>query len=71
MSESRCGRLVRGNLCSLADELLTSMETLMTGRDFDAVVVELSGVADPVSVQQNWEQAKMVSIFECLERMIF
>ena len=36
-----------------------------------AVVVELSGVADPVSVQQNWEQAKMVSIFECLERMIF
>ena len=57
--------------CSLADELLTSMEALMTGRDFDAVVVELSGVADPVSVQQNWEQAKMVSIFECLERMIF
>jgi len=46
--------------CSLSDELLTSLETLMDGRDFDAVVVELSGVADPVSVKQNWEQAKMM-----------
>jgi len=46
--------------CSLSDELLTSMESLMDGRDFDAVVVELSGVADPVAVKQNWEQAKMV-----------
>jgi len=46
--------------CSLSDELLTSMESLMDGRDFDAVVVELSGVADPVAVKQNWEQAKMM-----------
>ena len=47
--------------CSLADELLTSVETLMDGRDFDAVVVELSGVADPVAVKQNWDMARMVS----------
>ena len=51
--------------CSLADELLTSVETLMDGRDFDAVVVELSGVADPVAVKQNWDVARMVS-FGCL-----
>ena len=51
--------------CSLADELLTSVETLMDGRDFDAVVVELSGVADPVAVKQNWDMARMVS-FGCL-----
>lgn len=48
--------------CSLADELLTSVETLMDGRDFDAVVVELSGVADPVAVKQNWDVARMVSL---------
>lgn len=54
--------------CSLADELLTSVETLMDGRDFDAVVVELSGVADPVAVKQNWDMARMVSFgsVECL-----
>lgn len=47
--------------CSLADELLVSVQTLMDGRDFDAVVVELSGVADPVAVKQNWEMARAVS----------
>ena len=46
--------------CSLADELLTSVQSLLDGRDFDAVVVELSGVADPVAVRRNWEQAKLV-----------
>jgi G3E family GTPase len=50
--------------CSLADELLTSIERLMDGRDFDAIVVELSGVADPVAVKDNWLQAKMVSTFK-------
>lgn len=48
--------------CSLADELLTSVQTLMDGREFDAVVVELSGVADPVAVKQNWDMARMVSL---------
>ena len=44
--------------CSLADELLTSVEKLMEGgRKLDAIVVELSGVADPVAVKNNWEQA--------------
>ena len=51
--------------CSLADELLTSVENLlfptMNGkpirRNLDAIVVELSGVADPVVVRQNWDQA--------------
>jgi hypothetical protein len=45
--------------CSLADELLTSVETLLGDtREFDALVVELSGVADPVSVKFNWNNAK-------------
>jgi G3E family GTPase len=51
--------------CSLADELLTSVEKLvyqdvndkMSRRNLDAIVVELSGVADPVVVRQNWDQA--------------
>ncbi|KAL7537383.1 hypothetical protein ACHAWF_005746 [Thalassiosira exigua] len=46
--------------CTLADELLTSVERLTRGgeRELDAIVVELSGVADPVSVRDNWERAK-------------
>ena len=32
----------------------------MDGRDLDAVVVELSGVADPVAVRQNWDMARAV-----------
>mmetsp|Transcript_17965 Transcript_17965/g.28192 ORF Transcript_17965/g.28192 Transcript_17965/m.28192 type:complete len:634 (+) Transcript_17965:3-1904(+) len=43
--------------CSLSDELLTSVSDLMEGRELDAIVVELSGVADPDSVRQNWEAA--------------
>eukprot|EP00984_Skeletonema_dohrnii_P030810 scaffold22611_cov124-Skeletonema_dohrnii-CCMP3373.AAC.3 len=43
--------------CSLSDELLTSVSDLMEGRDLDAIVVELSGVADPDAVRQNWEAA--------------
>jgi len=50
--------------CSLADELLTTVETLLDSRDnddgFDAVVVELSGVADPIAIQQNWKTAKLM-----------
>jgi len=52
--------------CSLADELLNTVETLLDSRDsdeepFDALVVELSGVADPIAIQQNWEQAKLMN----------
>jgi G3E family GTPase len=46
--------------CSLADELLTSVEGLLAdGRELDAVIVELSGVADPVAIQANWQAALM------------
>lgn len=46
--------------CSLADELLGSVNTLLSNeRSFDALVVELSGVADPVAIKSNWNQAKM------------
>lgn len=60
--------------CSLADELLTSVETLLIRRrkkekqmknksqgnnnnNFDAIVIELSGVADPMSIKSNWKTA--------------
>ncbi len=43
--------------CTLSDELLTSVSDLMQGRELDAIVVELSGVADPEAVRQNWEAA--------------
>lgn len=47
--------------CSLADELLTAVESLLKQKDgnLDALVVELSGVADPVAIKQNWEAAKL------------
>ena len=53
--------------CSLSDELLTAVDTLIQDDDdddsaeesFDALVVELSGVADPVSVQQSWQMAEL------------
>jgi len=45
--------------CSLADELLGAVYKLTKAgtRSFDAIVVELTGVADPVAVKSNWEQA--------------
>jgi len=43
--------------CSLADELFFSVEKLLLGRDLDAIVVELSGVADPMAIQSNWKMA--------------
>ena len=45
--------------CSLADELFTSIETLTRNgdRELDAIVVELSGVADPMAVRDNWAAA--------------
>eukprot|EP00581_Thalassiosira_minuscula_P033466 CAMPEP_0183767126 /NCGR_PEP_ID=MMETSP0739-20130205/12002_1 /TAXON_ID=385413 /ORGANISM="Thalassiosira miniscula, Strain CCMP1093" /LENGTH=661 /DNA_ID=CAMNT_0026006001 /DNA_START=48 /DNA_END=2033 /DNA_ORIENTATION=+ len=47
--------------CSLADELFTSVVRLTKGgkRELDAIVVELSGVADPVAVRDNWKKAEM------------
>ncbi|VEU40620.1 unnamed protein product [Pseudo-nitzschia multistriata] len=53
--------------CSLADELLTTVDNLLESRNnnnnnndgaFDALVVELSGVAEPIAIQQNWKAAK-------------
>jgi G3E family GTPase len=52
--------------CSLSDEFLTSVETLLqyhhnktntNASSFDAIVVELSGVADPVAIQNRWREA--------------
>ncbi len=45
--------------CSLADELFSSVEKITDNgkRDLDAIVVELSGVADPNQIRANWLQA--------------
>jgi len=52
--------------CSLADELLTTVEKLLMASPsessdgkprFDALVVELSGVADPLAIKSNWQMA--------------
>ena len=44
--------------CSLADELLPTVQTLLDSKDnFDAIVVELSGVGDPVAIQQHWKRS--------------
>ena len=59
--------------CSLADELMESVMQLTTvggsdgqKRELDAIVVELSGVADPVAVRDNWEVARLVSCCVCV-----
>ena len=45
--------------CSLSDELLSSVDRLLGNKlRFDALVIEMSGVADPVSIQNNWKKAK-------------
>ncbi|GMI24157.1 hypothetical protein TrRE_jg6495, partial [Triparma retinervis] len=43
--------------CSLSDELATSMGQLLEvgGGEFDQILVELSGVADPNQVKGNFE----------------
>ena len=43
--------------CSLADELFFSVESLLKDRQLDAIVVELSGVADPTAIRNNWLMA--------------
>lgn len=43
--------------CSLADELFSSVDKLLQGRELDAIVVELSGVADPMAIKSNWRVA--------------
>ena len=43
--------------CSLADELFFSVDKMMTDRQLDAIVVELSGVADPTVICNNWLMA--------------
>jgi len=46
--------------CSLSDELIDSVGALIgSDRAFDAVVVEMSGVGDPIAVRSNWNAAKM------------
>lgn len=57
--------------CSLADELLTTIDTLIESRkinkgdgggddnSFDAICVELSGVADPTAIKANWDTAQL------------
>jgi G3E family GTPase len=46
--------------CTLADELLDSVDSILGNgkRQLDAVIVELSGVADPLAIKQNWNFAK-------------
>ncbi len=48
--------------CSLGDEFLLSVQQLTNSgdRDLDAIVVELSGVADPINIKKNWEEALMI-----------
>jgi G3E family GTPase len=51
--------------CSLADEFITAVSTLLKKRknpkypQLDAVVIELSGVADPLAIRANWKAAVM------------
>ena len=54
--------------CSLAGELIDSVQQVTENgtRDLDAIVIELSGVADPVAVKENWKQATQVRTFFCI-----
>jgi len=55
--------------CSLADELLDSIDNLLkNNRQFDSIIVELSGVADPVAVRDNWKEASRMDIFPATKK---
>ena len=43
--------------CSLADELFFSVDNILKDRQLDAIVVELSGVGDPMAIKNNWLMA--------------
>ena len=58
--------------CSLSDELFTSVETLFkpknkNPRSYDAIVVELSGVADPMAIAATWKAAEGSDRFPATE----
>lgn len=69
MPESAAGDMIELQngcaCCSLSDELFTSVETLFQPkksepdkkRSYDAIVVELSGVADPMAIAATWKAA--------------
>ena len=55
--------------CSLADELLDSIDNLLKNdRQFDSIIVELSGVADPIAVRDNWKEASRMDIFPATKK---
>lgn len=59
--------------CSLNNELLESVQNLIQTDDFDGIVVELSGVADPVAIQNTWDAsvAKLSSIVTVVDASTF
>lgn len=58
--------------CSLADELFFSIENLIMQRKFlDLIVIELSGVADPIVLKNNWIMApKLIQDIATLSKII-
>mmetsp|Transcript_71493 Transcript_71493/g.149469 ORF Transcript_71493/g.149469 Transcript_71493/m.149469 type:complete len:555 (+) Transcript_71493:75-1739(+) len=48
--------------CSISDDLFSSITTLLSKRPqgYDHLLIELSGVSDPMAVKKNWEFAKRV-----------
>jgi G3E family GTPase len=52
--------------CSLADEFFFSIENLITTRKhIDTVIVELSGVSDPMAMKSNWIMAPPFITSKC------
>lgn len=65
--------------CSLSDELVVAVEKLVHGRDLDAIVVELSGVADPGAIRFTWKphglqermNVKLTNVVTLVDAMTF
>jgi CobW/HypB/UreG, nucleotide-binding domain len=56
--------------CSLSSELVFAVEKLISGRSLDAIVVELTGIADPKAIKQFWSADLMDTVPATIENIV-
>lgn len=56
--------------CSLSNELIFAVEKLITGRELDSIVIELTGIADPKAIRQRWAADLMETMPATIENVV-
>jgi hypothetical protein len=56
--------------CSLSNELIFAVEKLITGRELDSIVIELTGIADPKAIRQRWASDLMDTTPATIENVV-